>query len=152
MFQRVRPLTYMYVLLNLKRSGIPPEHLITFYKLCLQPVMTYACAAWYPMLTESLRNRITSLERLELKILYPSLESYSDRIAKSGLSAIEQVLENGSVAHMAKIKQEGHCLHHLLPPTKSKTGRHSARLKDIHIVKCRTVLRKSSFILAYSNF
>jgi hypothetical protein len=148
-YHKVRPLTY--ILLNLKRSSIPPLHLITFYKLCLQPIITYACPAWYSMLSDELKKRITSLERLALKIIYPGLQSYEERATEAGVLPIQEVLEYKARTHIAKVKQKEHCLHALLPPTKSQLGRHSTRLEDLHIVRCRTALRRSSFIPHYCN-
>ena len=44
-----------------------------------------------------------------------------------------------------------HCLHHLLPPTNSASGRHSTRLIDVHNTRARTQLRKNTILMNFCN-
>lgn len=147
---RARPITY--VLLNLKRSGLPTEQLRIFYILCIRPIITYASPAWFSLLTQTQKDRLTRLEKIVLKIIRPMDDSYADRLSSLEILPIDSVLERLSLDHMRKIKASPtHCLHPLLPPTNSARGRHSTRLKDVHNTRARTVLRKNTFLLSYCN-
>ena len=146
---RTRPLTY--VLLNLKRSGLPTEQLRSFYILCIRPIITYASPAWFTLLTQTQKDRIAKLEKIVLKVIKPMEESYADRLASLELLPLDLVIERLSQDHMRKIKSPTHCLHHLLPPTNSASGRHSTRLIDVHNTRARTQLRKNTFLMNFCN-
>lgn len=144
---KVRPLTY--VLLNMKRSGMPCTVLQKFYTMCIRPRITYGCQAWYHMLTQDQKSRIIRIEKLAVKILTSNLNSYNDRLEKLQLIPIERHIENLCIIYMSKIKQPGHCLHYLLPDTSDqrRSERHVAR----YAVKSRTKLRSNSFIAKFAN-
>jgi len=140
-----------YVLLDLKRSGIPRGKLFQFYTSCIRPALTYAAAAWYKMTSKENRKKTESVERLALKIIAPELESYEDRLERCGIPPIEAYINNQAIQHMLKVKDKRHCLHHLLPEQQSRSLRHSKRLEDRYIQRPKTEMRRNSFICHYVN-
>jgi hypothetical protein len=146
---RVRPL--IYVLLKLKRSGIPTPHLGKFYNACIVPRITYASPVWYSILSAGQKDRLVRLERIALRIAQPSLDCREERLCSLGLKPIEDRLEDAARLYMAKCKKPNHPIYPLLPSLQSKTRRHSTRLKDQHLTSCRTSLRSATFIHKYCN-
>ena len=57
----------LFLLLQLKRSGIPAEDLLTVYTTVVRPTLEYACPAWSTSLTMGLQ---TDMERVQLKTCY----------------------------------------------------------------------------------
>lgn len=145
---KVRPLTY--ILLNMKRSGIPHNVLQKFYTTCIRPRITYGSQAWYHMLTQEQKARIIGIEKLAAKIITSSLDSYHERLEELQLLPIEEYIENQCISYMNKIQQPNHCLHHLLPGTTEQ--RRSRRHTERYSIKNRTTLRSNSFIAKFANY
>jgi len=145
--QSVRPLTY--VLLNLKRTGIPKKLLTQYYISCIRTKITYGSVVWYNMLTDQQRQRLTKVEKLALKMIAPELNNYAERLEELQITAITSHIGDLCSKYIAEIKKPGHCLNHLLPPQVSQrvSNRHPLRLRN----DSRTALRGSNFLTLYCN-
>ena len=144
---RVRPLTY--ILLNMKRSGIPCTVLQRFYTACIRPRITYGCQAWYNMLTIEQKSRIIGIEKLVVKIITSGLNSYNDRLEELQIAPIENYIENLCINYIEKIKQPHHCMNKLL--TSTSDHRRSKQHAERYSIKTRTALRNNSFLVKFSN-
>lgn len=147
--KRVRPKTF--VLLKLKRSGFPQDILSKYYLTCIRPQLTYACAAWFPMITKEASDRLTKLENLALKIICPSSDSYEDRLATLQITPLMTFMKKICADYAHKIENPKHCLHKLLQPMPTNQRR-SKRLKQRKSdTKCNTALRGNTLLMKYTN-
>ena len=144
---KIRPL--IYTILDLKRSGVPVALLKSFYITSVRPIVLYACPAWYTMVSCEQADRLAKIERLVLKIIFPAMEAYDDRLTAAGIPSVLAVMEGQCQAYIMKVQTPNHCLHHLLPPVQSAICRHSNRVRDRYVVKSRTALRRRSPLVKY---
>ena len=145
--EKIRPLTY--VLLSLKRSGIPVPLLVKFYISCIRSKITYATPAWFPLATSSSIETLTSLEKLAIKIINPGAESYHDRLQNLSITPLKQYQQQLCHNYVTKVTDPTHCLNELLP--KHSSTRHSERHQHRRNTKCRTKLRERTLFYSYVN-
>jgi gmma-aminobutyric acid receptor subunit gamma len=145
---KTRPL--LYSLIDFKRSGVPLPALKKFYETCIRPKILYACPSWYSMTSLEQRKRIKRIENMVLKVLEPNGDSYEERIAKTEIHPILDLLESTSRDYiLGIINNSSHCLHHLQTGYTIAPQRRSARLSQTQIVRTRTVLRSRCPLLYY---
>jgi len=76
-----------YVLVRLKRVGIPTEDLIEIYRARILSLLTYAAPTGFTHISQTL---ITNLERVQnLKIIVPGEEGYEDRLHVAKVTTVE---------------------------------------------------------------
>ena len=128
-------------LLMLKRSGIDQNSLVMLYKAQIIPTLTHTAAAWYPYATGNQQEELENSQKLALRIIYPELEHYHERLAAANVSTLSEHLDNVCRKYAQKVKDNSnHVLHHLIPK-RPETIRYSRRLSssDIYLPRTRTV-------------
>ena len=55
--------------MQLKRSGVPPDHIVSFFKSVVVPQLEYACPEWATSITKEQSNEIENkIQKRTLKI------------------------------------------------------------------------------------
>lgn len=65
----------LYSLRLLKRSVVEPENILKVYLSTIRPVLEYAIPIWQSI-PDYLSDRVESIQRRALRIIYPEAESY----------------------------------------------------------------------------
>ena len=105
----------LYSLRLLKRSVVEPENILKVYLSTIRPVLEYAIPIWHSI-PDYLSDRVESIQRRALRIIYPEAESYEQclRVAKLETLASRRIAL--CTKYMNNIKaSESHPLHKLLP-------------------------------------
>ena len=79
----------LFLLLQLKRSGIPVEDLLTVYTTVVRPTLEYACPAWSTSLTLGLQSDMEREQRRAMNIIYPNT-TYTEALANAQLTSLKQ--------------------------------------------------------------
>ena len=129
-------------LLLLKRAGVKQPSLVMLYKSQTLPTITHSSAAWYPYTTDYQQKDLEKSQKLALRIIFPEIESYAERLAAAGcLNTLNETLKSICRSYATKVKETtSHPLHDRLP--KRPAGvRFPRRLRqlDLYIPKTRTV-------------
>ena len=139
-----------HALVQLKRAGVNSAGLLAFYKSRIVSVLSYGAPAWFPHITKHAKERLSRYEKLCLKIIYPSSDSYDDRLAASGLTDIISNLDMMCLKYVTKVKQNpNHPLNTTkyfpVSPVKARTTRYRPSSR-----KYRTALFKSSLFFRHA--
>ena len=134
-----------FFLYALKRLNLATAGLLTFYFSKIRTNILYACAVWYPVLSKHNRTRLESIERWSLRIIFPDLNSYNDRILEAGMVPILEFLDFIVDNHFNKISQKDT---HPLRKFLVKKERHRDKLLVFYPPKCRTEKFRNSFIVS----
>jgi len=141
-------------LLLLKKAGVNSDSLVMLYKAQVLPVITHAAAAWYPYTTVQQQINLESIQKLALKIIYPSTEHYVERLKAANITSLCDSLDKICHTYATKVKYDSnHPLHHYIPK-KPNNIRTSKRLKSSSVylplnrtVKCdKNVLRNPKYL------
>ena len=111
------------------------------YKAQIIPTLTHTAAAWYPYATGNQQEELENSQKLALRIIYPELEHYHERLAAANVSTLSEHLDNVCRKYAQKVKDNSnHVLHHLIPKW-PETIQYSRRLSssDIYLPRTRTV-------------
>ena len=79
----------LFLLLQLKRSGILAEDLLTVYTTVVRPTLEYACTAWSTSLTLGLQSDMERIQRRAMNIIYPNTP-YIEVLANAQLTSLKQ--------------------------------------------------------------
>jgi len=104
----------MYMLYQLKRSGISQTDLLKVYVSVIRPVMEYACPVWHTCLPSYLSDNIESIQKRALKSIFPG-HDYDTCIEMSGLVSLYNRRESICKEYFKKMNNVSHKLYHLLP-------------------------------------
>ena len=74
---------HLYFLSQMKREGVKPKGLTTFYIACIRSVIEYACALFYNSLPQYLSNDLEYCQKRALRIIYP-YTSYDQALKETG--------------------------------------------------------------------
>ena len=116
--------TKLYFLKLLKRAGLSLDDLRYFYIAVVRPVLEYACVVWNHSLTKTQSDRLESLQKRALRIIYGDLATGNPYLTVLPLVKLESLQERRhklSKFFFDKICQEDNCLHDLLPPERDPT-------------------------------
>lgn len=101
-------------------------------------MMTYACPSWFPSITKYDMDRLESIQRLCLKMVFPDLDHYCDRLAAANITTLQCYMSELCSSYSAKvIPTPSHRLAHLVPARQS-ANKHSTRTADKLIKSHRT--------------
>ena len=64
----------LHFLKLLKRSSVTVDDLLQYYKSVIRPIIEYACPVWQSGLTIEQRDRLESIQRRALKLIFSSLD------------------------------------------------------------------------------
>ena len=104
----------MYCIHYLVRARVKDTDILTVYCSVIRSVMEYACPVWHPGLTQKQSEEIEKVQKRCLRLIYPDL-SYSQALAKAGLTKLQIRRENQTRDLFDEIKDQQHVLHSLLP-------------------------------------
>ena len=125
-----------------KRASVKQPSLVMLYKSQILPTITHSSAAWYPYTTDYQQKDLESSQKLALRIIFPEIESYSERLAAAGcLNTLNQTLRSICRSYATKvIDNTSHPLHDRLPKRPAGVS-FSRRLtqSDLYITRTRTV-------------
>jgi hypothetical protein len=134
----------VYMLYQLKRSGIHQTDLITIYLSVIRPVLEYACPVWSTNLPAYLSDKIEMIQKRAMRTIYPGM-SYVDILKHVDIAPLSSRREELCKKYFNEMKREDHKLHHLLPAARNM----KYNLRSSHkypLPKCRTSRYKNSFI------
>ena len=122
----------LYLLLHLRRSGVPAADLLTIYKATARSVLEYAAPVWHSSLPEYLSKELELVQRWPLRIIFGE-GSYKDHLEAAGLPTLLERRLLLCEAFYKKMNKPDNKLHHLLPTQKEHkySLRHPRRLPDI---------------------
>ena len=110
-----KALKLAYVLVKLKRVGIPTENLIEIYRARIFSLLTYAAPAWFTHISQTLTTNLERVQKLCLKIVVPGEKGYEDRLHVAKLTTVEAHMQKLCQNYLQKIsKNPKHRLHNLI--------------------------------------
>lgn len=114
--------TRLFFLKQLKRAGLPPDHLLHFYLTVVRPVLEYAAPVWHHRLNKSQSEKLEGIQKRALKIIYPFTSGmpYLFAIASADIQSLQSRREHLSKQFFKSICSEDSCLFHLLPPPRDE--------------------------------
>ena len=117
----------LYLLSQLKRAGISPNDLLAFYCSVIRSVLEFSCQLFHRSLPKYLSDDIERIQRLVLRIIFPSL-SYCKAIDKAEIPTLSERRGSLSIKLFKDIvSNEHHELANLLP---SLASSHARRLRN----------------------
>ena len=92
---------------------MPPHSMLRVFTAVVRSLTEYACPAWHTALTEQQSDKLESIQKRALKIIFPEL-SYRETLAASGLPALCERRESLRGQFLQVMLRPGHRLHHVL--------------------------------------
>ena len=139
----------MHGLLTLKQKCVTPSMLTKYYQACIFPILSYASPAWHSHLSQNSKDKLERHRSLCLKLIHPTMPSYTERLQVSNIRRLNDVLHQQCIKYVSKVANDTtHRLHHLVPLKQSHRGRHSTRLRNVRTQSARTArMGKTVFAL-----
>ena len=119
-----RASTRFYFLKQLKRSGLPPEGLLTFYKTIIRPILEYACQVWHPGLTKENAESLERIQKRVFNLIYPDVP-YSTVLETHQIESLEARRHQLCRKFFHNMSQDGSRLKNILP--EESTYNHNVR-------------------------
>jgi len=129
---------------KLKRAGVPPTALVQVYCTRIRTIVSYAAPAWFTMIRNSSLNKLEGLQRLCLRVTYPELGSYSERLTIAGITTLTDHLASCCEKYIQRAALPTHWLSGRVP---MKRDCHRVT-RQKHHVTYETALRKKSFFVS----
>ena len=77
----------LYLLLHLRRAGVPSKDLVTLYKAIIRPVLEYAAPVWHSSLPDCLSKDLEQVQRQALRTCFGD-GSYNELLNAAGLPTL----------------------------------------------------------------
>ena len=140
----------LYLLRQLKRAGICPKDLITFYCSAIRSLLEYSCQLFHRSLPNYLSNELESVQRRAMRIILPDLK-YADALKDAGISTLfDRRAQLSSHLFEDIVNKPYHKLSGLLPPQ----AHHHNDLRSerrFNVPVSKTDRFKKSFIISHSS-
>lgn len=137
----------IYLLKQLKLSGVESSALIRFYCACIRSVLEYSCQVFHSSLPKYLTDDLERIQRRSLRVIYPGL-SYKAALTKAELPTLEERRESLCNKLYNQIeKNNSHKLASILPPKRNVNNYYSLRRSKVYHLKPKTDRFKNSFIV-----
>ena len=68
----------------MRRAGVASKELVTFYTVCIRPIMEYACSVYHNSLPSYLSDELESLQKRAMRIIHPFV-NYRDALDLANL-------------------------------------------------------------------
>lgn len=134
----------LFMMYQLKRSGVTQADLLKIYLSVVRPVLEYACPVWSSALPNYLSDRIEMIQKRALRAIYPGL-SYDSALETVGSTSLCTRRTSLCRNYFDAMKVEKHKLNHLLP--EPRTMQYALRSPNKYpTIKCRTSRFKNSFL------
>jgi hypothetical protein len=135
----------LHYLKLLKRSSVTVDDLVQFYKSVVRPVVEYACPVWQSSLTAEQRNRLESIQRRAMKLIFNSDDNSFYTLYN--IEPINIRLDNLAKSFFHRICNTNDCIHYLLPSKRPEELLLRLRQPDTFPgILCRTEKFLKSFI------
>ena len=103
-------------LVVLKRAGINTSSLVVLYQSQIRPSVAYSAAACYPYTTGTQQEQLEMTHKLALRIIFPEVEHYCDRLEMAGINTLCIELDLICRKYAMKVYQHpDHVLHDRIP-------------------------------------
>ena len=134
----------VYMLYQLKRSGINQADLLSIHVSVIRPVLEYACPVWGTNIPGYLSDKIEMVQKRALNAIYPGM-SYDSILERLNISLLASRRIHLCTKYFNDMKRTDHKLHHLLP--EPRNVQYSLRkYNDFPTIRARTNRYKNSFI------
>ena len=108
----------LYFLKHLRRAGVPNVQLLHFYLTVIRPILEYVCPVWNHSITKSQSERLESIQKRALNIIYNyTIDlSYCQALFISDIQSLADRRDHMSREFFTSIICPGSSLHSRLPP------------------------------------
>ena len=66
---------YSYFLKQMRQAGVASKELVTFYTVCIRPIMEYACPVYHNSLPSYMSDELESLQKRAMRIIHNKLRN-----------------------------------------------------------------------------
>ena len=140
----------LFLMRQLKRLGMRPEGLRTFYCANIRSIIAYGAPVFYQFLSATTKDRLEKVQKSATKIIYPDLP-FDDRLTLLDLHSLNDFIFSLSVSHFKRIaNNENHPLHNRVIFNNSK--RSSRCCTDFRPPQPRTEKRINSFFIYFMSY
>jgi len=133
--------------------GMDTNGLRTFFIANIKSIISYACLAWYNVLSDTDKTRLERTQRSATRIVLPFSDNYEQRLDHLALPPITTFLHTTCSEHFTKKADDNRPFNSRI---KINTNRKSARRAKIDIIyrlsKCRTTKRHIPFLNFICDF
>ena len=137
----------LYLLKQLKRSGLDSNDLKCFFIASIRTILEYACQVFHYGLPKYLSDVIERIQKRALRIIFPDL-SYEDALITLNMKSLWLRREDlCSKLFKLIVDDENHKLHHLLPMNVPDIYNFRSS-KQFYIPKFRTNRFRNTFIMS----
>ena len=137
--------TRIHFLSLLKRAKAPEKDMINFYLSIIRPVLEYACPAWSTSLPHYLSEKLESVQKRCMKIIYPG-HIYSQALEKAKLTSLYDRRNVLCHSFFKQLEKPDNKLFNLLPPLRKSGAYHLRKAKKYECPRIRTERYKNSFV------
>ena len=147
----------LYSLRVLKRAGVDEMSILKVYLNTTRPVLEYAIPVWQAI-PDYLSDKIESLQKRVLHIVFPYIDSYNSAFLAAGLETLEHRRSWLCDKYMKRIKTNTSHPPNALLPRIGKTCQYSLRTekRDIHFFRdrknCNLKRTEDSFYVFKNTF
>ena len=142
MIAKARP--KLYFLVALKKSRLTTKDLLTFYISIVRSQLEYAVPVFATSLTSSLIERLESVQKRAMHIIFPDL-SYADALKTANIVSLQQRRMDICERFFRNMQKPNNILAHLLP-TRRQTRYNMRSQRKYEIPKCKTNRFKNTLI------
>jgi hypothetical protein len=140
----------LFLMRQLKCSGLNSHGLCIFYCSNIRSILTYASPAWYNLLSEYSKSDLERIQRSATRIIYPDF-SYDARLQLLDLPTLGNFISHLSVNHFSRI------LDNACHPLFNRITFNQARTSSRNCSKFRTAIARTdkffnSFFQFYMRF
>ena len=137
----------LYLLKQLKKSGLDINDLKCFYVASIRSILEYACQVFHYGLPQYLSDAIERIQRRALRIIHPDI-SYQAALDKLNMVTLWERREKlCTKLFNSVVNDENHKLHNLLPP-KTVNIHNLRKAKKFYIPNFRTNRFRNTFIIS----
>ena len=134
----------LYMLHQLKHSGISQSDLVTVYISVVRPVLEYACPVWRTHLQQYLSDNIETIPKRDLRCIF-RMASYAEILSNVGLQTLKDRRDCICKTYFNNMKAHTHKLHQLL--SGERHVNYEMRQSNLYpLPKTRTNMYRNSFI------
>ena len=144
----------LYSLRILRRAGVDQASMLKVYTSSVRSLLEYAVSVWQTI-PGYLSDKIESIQKRALKIIFPSADSYSDALELARVKTLAYRRDKICKEYMYKMKDLNHPLHPLLPIRLDNTCPYTLRHKSDqryfyrNVTTCRTKRTEDFFTSKY---
>ena len=103
----------LYFLKQLRRAGVPPQHLLHFYTSGIRPVLEYASPVWHYSITRAQTEQLETMKKRAVHIIlnFTRGMSYANLLFVTNLNSVKDRLDILSRSFFQKMSNPAACVH-----------------------------------------